>query len=68
MILSTENGALRSLVGERRAIEILAKAGFDAIDYTFTPGWSGGDALEPGRLSGLCQRGGPDGQGQRGLL
>ena len=37
MILSTENGALRSLVGERRAIEILAKAGFDAIDYTFTP-------------------------------
>ena len=36
MILSTENGALRSLVGERRAIEILAKAGFDAIDYTFT--------------------------------
>lgn len=37
MILSTENGALRQLVGERRAIEILAKAGFDAIDYTFTP-------------------------------
>lgn len=37
MILSTENGALRELVGERRAIEVLAKAGFDAIDYTFTP-------------------------------
>lgn len=37
MILSTENGALRALVGERRAIEILSKAGFDAIDYTFTP-------------------------------
>lgn len=37
MILSTENGALRERVGERRAIEILAKAGFDAIDYTFTP-------------------------------
>lgn len=37
MILSTENGALRERVGERKAIEILAKAGFDAIDYTFTP-------------------------------
>lgn len=37
MILSTENGALRSRVGERKAIEILAEAGFDAIDYTFTP-------------------------------
>lgn len=37
MILSTENGALRERVGERAAIEILAKAGFDAIDYTFTP-------------------------------
>lgn len=37
MVLSTENGALRERVGERRAIEILAKAGFDAIDYTFTP-------------------------------
>jgi len=37
MILSTENGALRERVGERRAIEILAAAGFDAIDYTFTP-------------------------------
>lgn len=37
MILSTENGALRRHVGERRAIEILAKAGFDAIDYTFSP-------------------------------
>lgn len=37
MILSTENGALRERVGERRAIEILASAGFDAIDYTFTP-------------------------------
>lgn len=37
MKLSTENGALRSLVGERRAIEILSGAGFDAVDYTFTP-------------------------------
>ena len=37
MILSTENGALRERVGERKAIQILAKAGFDAIDYTFTP-------------------------------
>ena len=37
MVLSTENGALRERVGERKAIEILARAGFDAIDYTFTP-------------------------------
>lgn len=37
MVLSTENGALRSVTSERRAIEILAGAGFDAIDYTFTP-------------------------------
>ena len=50
MILSTENGALRERVGERKAIEILAKAGFDAIDYTFTPWmergempWNGND-------------------------
>lgn len=37
MKVSTENGALRALTSERRAIEILAGAGFDAIDYTFTP-------------------------------
>ena len=37
MKLSTEVGALRQLVGERKMIEILAKAGFDALDYTFTP-------------------------------
>ena len=37
MILSTEVGALRERIGERRTIEILAKAGFDALDYTFTP-------------------------------
>ena len=37
MILSTENSFLRKHVGERRAIEILAKAGFDAIDYGFVP-------------------------------
>lgn len=37
MKLSTENGALRALVGERKAIEIFAQAGFDALDYTFTP-------------------------------
>lgn len=37
MILSTENSFLRVHVGEREAIEILAKAGFDAIDYGFAP-------------------------------
>lgn len=35
--LSTEVGALRELTSEKRTIEILAKAGFDALDYTFTP-------------------------------
>lgn len=37
MILSTENSFLRNHVGERDAIEMLAKAGFDAIDYGFAP-------------------------------
>lgn len=37
MILSTENGRLVERVGDRRAIEIIANAGFDAIDYTFSP-------------------------------
>ena len=44
MILSTENSFLRMHVGERRAIEILAQAGFDAIDYGFSP------ALERGEM------------------
>src|SRR5690554_765521 len=42
MIISTETEALRKLVGDRKTIEILAKAGFDAIDYTFTPGLENG--------------------------
>ncbi|MFA6892318.1 MAG: sugar phosphate isomerase/epimerase family protein [Sphaerochaetaceae bacterium] len=37
MTLSTEIGALRELTNERRTIEILSKAGFRALDYTFTP-------------------------------
>ena len=37
MILSTENGALRERIGERKAIELYGKVGFDAIDYGFTP-------------------------------
>ena len=37
MILSTENSFLRLRVGERGAIETLAAAGFDAIDYGFAP-------------------------------
>lgn len=37
MKLSTENGALRPRLGERGAIELLAKAGFDAVDYGFSP-------------------------------
>lgn len=37
MIVSTENGALRPRLGERRTIELLAKAGFDAVDYGFSP-------------------------------
>lgn len=37
MKLSTENGALRPRLGERKTIELLAKAGFDAIDYGFSP-------------------------------
>lgn len=44
MILSTENSFLRPYVGERGSIEILAQAGFDAIDYGFSP------ALEHGQL------------------
>ena len=43
MLLSTENKGLRYRVGERRAIEILAQVGFDAIDYTFTPHMEIGD-------------------------
>lgn len=43
MLLSTENKGLRYRVGERRAIEILARVGFDAIDYTFTPHMEVGD-------------------------
>lgn len=48
--LSTEIGALRERTSERLTIEILAKAGFDALDYTFTPWmergempWNGSD-------------------------
>jgi len=37
MILSTENGALRERIGERKAIVMYARVGFDAIDYGFTP-------------------------------
>ena len=37
MVLSSEHRFLRMHVGERRAIEILAGAGFDAIDYGFSP-------------------------------
>lgn len=37
MILSTENSALAPRIGERKAIELYAKVGFDAIDYGFTP-------------------------------
>lgn len=43
MILSTENSFLRKHVGERQAIEILAGAGFDAIDYGFVPELEHGD-------------------------
>lgn len=43
MKLSTENKGLRYRVGERKAIEILAGVGFDAIDYTFTPHMEVGD-------------------------
>lgn len=43
MILSTENSFLRLHVGERKAIEILAKAGFDAIDYGFAPEFDRGE-------------------------
>lgn len=45
MILSTENSFLRVHVGEREAIEILAKAGFDAIDYGFAPGLERGEMI-----------------------
>lgn len=45
MILSTENSFLRIHVGEREAIEILAKAGFDAIDYGFAPGLERGEMI-----------------------
>ena len=37
MILSTESCMLHKAVGDRRSIEIIAQAGFDAVDYTFTP-------------------------------
>ena len=43
MILSTENSVLHKTVGDRRSIEILAGAGFDAIDYTFSPCMEEGD-------------------------
>ncbi len=35
--LSTEIGTLRECTNEQKAIEILAQAGFDAIDYSFSP-------------------------------
>ena len=37
MKLSTENSALSTRIGERKAIELYARVGFDAIDYGFTP-------------------------------
>lgn len=43
MVLSTENSILHKAVGDRKSIEILAGAGFDAIDYTFTPFMEEGD-------------------------
>lgn len=45
MILSTENSFLRVHVGERAAIEMLAKAGFDAIDYGFSPDLERGEMI-----------------------
>lgn len=45
MILSTEVGALRAKTDERKAIEILAEAGFDALDYTFTPWMERGEMV-----------------------
>ena len=45
MILSTEVGALRAKTNERRAIEILVEAGFDALDYTFTPWMERGEMV-----------------------
>lgn len=56
MIISTEVGCLRERVGEKRAIEMLAKAGFQALDYTFTPWmergempWTGDNYIQYGK-------------------
>ena len=35
MVLSGPMSALRSRFGDREAIRRMAKAGFDAVDYTF---------------------------------
>ena len=37
MLLSVENGSLRQLIGEKETIELYARVGFDALDYSFSP-------------------------------
>lgn len=44
MRISTETGSLIQKVGERRMIEILSQAGFQALDYTFSPFMEEGDS------------------------
>lgn len=43
MVVSTENGTLRSRIGERKTIELLAATGFDAVDYGFSPWFENGE-------------------------
>ena len=39
MITSTEISSLSKIVGEERAVELVAKAGFDAFDFSLFPMW-----------------------------
>ena len=34
MKIATDNGSIRNAVGEIRALEMIAAAGFDGVDYT----------------------------------
>lgn len=35
MKISTDNGTVRNVLGDMKALELIAEAGFDGIDYTF---------------------------------
>jgi len=59
MLVSTEIGSFSKIVGERRAVELVAKAGFDAWDFSMFDmarwDWSRGCVLDNGHPLRSCE-------------